>query len=203
MASAKRTVSRDWRRSHAARRRAGLRGLWFPKAQSRQAQGNKRSCLSHRDLRSACCLHTGDHASAATLSTQSQNNFRRTGRGVGLAAAYQIATTGRPGPVLVDVTKDAQQKSAPFIWPPKIDLPGYRPVTKAHGKQIVAGNLRTLWVYRPSGKMSTKQQLRMIAWALPRVVAQYQQFPKRRHYRLHEVGQPDLGTLRLDHFDLT
>jgi acetolactate synthase-1/2/3 large subunit len=55
-----------------------------------------------------------------------------------LAAAYQIATTGRPGPVLVDVTKDAQQKYAPFIWPPKVDLPGYRPVTKAHGKQIQA-----------------------------------------------------------------
>ncbi len=55
-----------------------------------------------------------------------------------LAAAYQIATTGRPGPVLVDVTKDAQQKSAPFIWPPKVELPGYRPVTKAHGKQITA-----------------------------------------------------------------
>ncbi|HXR43417.1 MAG TPA: biosynthetic-type acetolactate synthase large subunit, partial [Pseudolysinimonas sp.] len=55
-----------------------------------------------------------------------------------LAAAYEIATTGRPGPVLVDVTKDAQQNSAPFIWPPKVDLPGYRPVTKAHGKQIVA-----------------------------------------------------------------
>src|SRR3954468_21179496 len=56
-----------------------------------------------------------------------------------LAAAYHIATTGRPGPVLVDVTKDAQQKAAPFIWPPKVELPGYRPVTKAHGKQIVAG----------------------------------------------------------------
>jgi acetolactate synthase-1/2/3 large subunit len=55
-----------------------------------------------------------------------------------LASAYHIATTGRPGPVLVDVTKDAQQKSAPFIWPPKVDLPGYRPVTKAHGKQIQA-----------------------------------------------------------------
>ena len=55
-----------------------------------------------------------------------------------LAAAYQIATTGRPGPVLVDVTKDAQQKTAPFIWPPKVDLPGYRPVMKAHGKQITA-----------------------------------------------------------------
>jgi acetolactate synthase-1/2/3 large subunit len=55
-----------------------------------------------------------------------------------LAAAYQIATTGRPGPVLVDITKDAQQKSAPYVWPPKVDLPGYRPVTKAHGKQITA-----------------------------------------------------------------
>jgi len=55
-----------------------------------------------------------------------------------LAAAYHIATTGRPGPVLVDVTKDAQQKSAPFIWTGKVDLAGYRPVTKAHGKQIQA-----------------------------------------------------------------
>jgi acetolactate synthase-1/2/3 large subunit len=55
-----------------------------------------------------------------------------------LAAAYHIATTGRPGPVLVDVTKDAQQKSAPFVWTGNIDLPGYRPVTKAHGKQIQA-----------------------------------------------------------------
>ncbi|QHC66208.1 acetolactate synthase large subunit [Rathayibacter sp. VKM Ac-2759] len=55
-----------------------------------------------------------------------------------LASAALIATTGRPGPVLVDITKDAQQNEAPFLWPPKIDLPGYRPVTKAHGKQIQA-----------------------------------------------------------------
>jgi len=55
-----------------------------------------------------------------------------------IAAAFEIASTGRPGPVLVDITKDAQQNEAPFVWPPKIDLPGYRPVTKAHGKQIQA-----------------------------------------------------------------
>ncbi len=55
-----------------------------------------------------------------------------------VAAAFEIARTGRPGPVLVDITKDAQQAKAPFIWPPKVDLPGYRPVTKAHGKQIQA-----------------------------------------------------------------
>ncbi|TFD43770.1 MULTISPECIES: acetolactate synthase large subunit [Cryobacterium] len=55
-----------------------------------------------------------------------------------IAAAYHIASTGRPGPVLVDITKDAQQNLAPFIWPPKLDLPGYRPITKAHGKQVQA-----------------------------------------------------------------
>ncbi|WP_207454773.1 acetolactate synthase large subunit [Desertivibrio insolitus] len=55
-----------------------------------------------------------------------------------LAAAYHVASTGRPGPVLVDITKDAQQGRAPFVWPTKLDLPGYRPVTKAHGKQIQA-----------------------------------------------------------------
>jgi len=55
-----------------------------------------------------------------------------------LAAAYHIASTGRPGPVLVDVTKDCQQNSAPYIWNPKVDLPGYRPIMKAHGKQVQA-----------------------------------------------------------------
>ncbi|WP_108249932.1 acetolactate synthase large subunit [Planctomonas deserti] len=55
-----------------------------------------------------------------------------------LAAAYHIASTGRPGPVLVDVTKDAQQAKAPFVWPNRVDLPGYRPITKAHGKQVQA-----------------------------------------------------------------
>ncbi|MFE5410573.1 acetolactate synthase large subunit [Microbacterium sp. NPDC056569] len=55
-----------------------------------------------------------------------------------IAAAFEIASTGRPGPVLVDITKDAQQAEVPFVWPPNVDLPGYRPVTKAHGKQIQA-----------------------------------------------------------------
>ncbi|MBC7590276.1 MAG: acetolactate synthase large subunit [Salinibacterium sp.] len=66
-----------------------------------------------------------------------------------LAAAYHIATTGRPGPVLVDVTKDCQQKSAPFIWPPKVDLPGYRPVVKAHGKQVQAAAQLLVEAERP------------------------------------------------------
>ena len=66
-----------------------------------------------------------------------------------IASAYHIATTGRPGPVLVDITKDAQQNSAPFIWPPKLELPGYRPVTKAHGKQILAAAELLVQAERP------------------------------------------------------
>ncbi|GAA3323030.1 acetolactate synthase large subunit [Paeniglutamicibacter sulfureus] len=53
-----------------------------------------------------------------------------------LASAFHIAATGRPGPVLVDITKDAQQSKAMFSWPPKIDLPGYKTVVRGHNKQV-------------------------------------------------------------------
>ncbi|MGM1030341.1 MAG: acetolactate synthase large subunit [Actinomycetota bacterium] len=66
-----------------------------------------------------------------------------------MRAAFHIASTGRPGPVLVDITKDAQQGSAPFIWPETLDLPGYRPVTKAHGKQVSAAATMLAEAKRP------------------------------------------------------
>jgi acetolactate synthase-1/2/3 large subunit len=53
-----------------------------------------------------------------------------------MAEAFHLASSGRPGPVLVDVAKDAQQGQMTFSWPPKIDLPGYRPVTRGHNKQV-------------------------------------------------------------------
>jgi acetolactate synthase-1/2/3 large subunit len=53
-----------------------------------------------------------------------------------IAEAFHIAGTGRPGPVLVDVAKDALQAKTTFRWPERIDLPGYRPVSRPHGKQI-------------------------------------------------------------------
>jgi acetolactate synthase-1/2/3 large subunit len=53
-----------------------------------------------------------------------------------IAEAFHIASTGRPGPVLVDISKDALTAQTTFVWPPKLDLPGYRPVSKPHGKQI-------------------------------------------------------------------
>ena len=53
-----------------------------------------------------------------------------------ISEAFHIAATGRPGPVLVDIAKDALQARTVFRWPPEHQLPGYRPVTKPHAKQI-------------------------------------------------------------------
>ncbi len=53
-----------------------------------------------------------------------------------VAEAFHIASTGRPGPVLVDVAKSALQATTTFDWPTQLHLPGYRPVTRPHSKQI-------------------------------------------------------------------
>ncbi|MBS42930.1 MAG: acetolactate synthase large subunit [Nocardioides sp.] len=53
-----------------------------------------------------------------------------------VAEAFHIARTGRPGPVLVDVAKSALQSMTRFDWPRELQLPGYRPVTRPHSKQI-------------------------------------------------------------------
>jgi acetolactate synthase-1/2/3 large subunit len=53
-----------------------------------------------------------------------------------IAEAFYLASTGRPGPVLVDVAKSALQARTDFRWPTELNLPGYRPVTRPHAKQI-------------------------------------------------------------------
>jgi len=50
--------------------------------------------------------------------------------------AFHIATTGRPGPVVVDIPKDVSNQTAPYHYPEKIALRSYNPVTKGHGGQI-------------------------------------------------------------------
>jgi acetolactate synthase-1/2/3 large subunit len=50
--------------------------------------------------------------------------------------AFHIATTGRPGPVLVDIPKDVSNQTARFHYPDKIALRSYSPVTKGHAGQI-------------------------------------------------------------------
>ncbi|SOX52968.1 acetolactate synthase large subunit, partial [Mycobacterium ahvazicum] len=53
-----------------------------------------------------------------------------------MAEAFHIAASGRPGAVLVDIPKDVLQGQCTFSWPPKMDLPGYKPNTKPHSRQI-------------------------------------------------------------------
>ncbi|MCS6883562.1 MAG: biosynthetic-type acetolactate synthase large subunit [Oscillochloridaceae bacterium] len=50
--------------------------------------------------------------------------------------AIHIATTGRPGPVLIDITKDAMQKSTVPNWEQKLHLPGYKPTYAPNRKQV-------------------------------------------------------------------
>ncbi|OBF91375.1 acetolactate synthase large subunit [Mycobacterium sp. 852002-51163_SCH5372311] len=53
-----------------------------------------------------------------------------------IAEAFHIAATGRPGAVLVDIPKDVLQGQCTFSWPPRMDLPGYKPNTRPHSRQI-------------------------------------------------------------------
>ena len=55
-----------------------------------------------------------------------------------IAEAFHIATTGRPGPVLVDIPKDVLQEETAFDWPTSIELPGYRPTSYPNRRQIKA-----------------------------------------------------------------
>lgn len=55
-----------------------------------------------------------------------------------VAEAFHIASTGRPGPVLIDVPKDVLQAPTAFEWPRALDIPGYRPNKCPHGRQVRA-----------------------------------------------------------------
>ncbi|MEU6268390.1 acetolactate synthase large subunit [Saccharopolyspora shandongensis] len=66
-----------------------------------------------------------------------------------IAEAFYIAASGRPGPVLVDIPKDVQQATMSFSWPPEMKLPGYRPTSKPHGKQVREAAKLIIEAHRP------------------------------------------------------
>lgn len=53
-----------------------------------------------------------------------------------LSEAFFIASTGRPGPVLIDIPVDVQQEHITFEYPEKVDIPGYKPTTNGHAGQM-------------------------------------------------------------------
>jgi acetolactate synthase-1/2/3 large subunit len=84
--------------------------------------------------------------------------------------AFHVATTGRPGPVLVDLPKDIANDSMDWYWPETIDLPGYKPNLKGHAKQIkdavrLMGESRRPVIYAGGGilKARAAEALRELA----------------------------------------
>ena len=84
--------------------------------------------------------------------------------------AFHIASTGRPGPVLVDVPKDILQAATTFAWPPTMDLPGYKPTTKPHHKQVkeaarLIGESRRPVLYVGGGVIKARASQQLLALA--------------------------------------
>ncbi|QGG94680.1 acetolactate synthase large subunit [Actinomarinicola tropica] len=89
--------------------------------------------------------------------------------------AFHIATTGRPGPVLVDIPKDIVDPTNPrsameWYWPETVDLPGYRPTTVGHHRKIreaaeLIGRSRRPVIYAGGGilKARAAEALRELA----------------------------------------
>ncbi|BBP46474.1 acetolactate synthase [Thiosulfatimonas sediminis] len=53
-----------------------------------------------------------------------------------LKKAFYLATTGRPGPVVVDIPKDVQNAKSNYVYPQEVEIRSYLPVTKGHSGQI-------------------------------------------------------------------
>jgi acetolactate synthase I/II/III large subunit len=75
--------------------------------------------------------------------------------------AFHVATTGRPGPVLIDMPKDIANQTMDWQWPDDVDLPGYKPNTKGHPKQIkdaarLMGEARRPVIYAGGGILKAR-----------------------------------------------
>jgi acetolactate synthase I/II/III large subunit len=93
-----------------------------------------------------------------------------------VAEAFHIAGTGRPGPVLIDIAKDALQAFTTYAYPGSISLPGYRPTTRPHGKQVREAARMIVEARRPVLYVGGGV-IRARAWKELRVLADMAQIP--------------------------
>lgn len=63
--------------------------------------------------------------------------------------AFYVASSGRPGPVVIDVPKDITAETAPFVYPDRLNLPGYHPVIEGDSREVAAAVERILNAKQP------------------------------------------------------
>jgi acetolactate synthase-1/2/3 large subunit len=78
-----------------------------------------------------------------------------------VAEAFHVATTGRPGPVLIDVPKDVANTTMEWYWPDGVDLPGYKPTTRGHPRMVreaarLIANARRPVIYAGGGILKAR-----------------------------------------------
>ena len=93
-----------------------------------------------------------------------------------IAEAFHIATTGRPGPVLIDVPADVSKHEIEYRWPGSVNLPGYKPTYRGHAKQIkqavqLIATARKPLLYAGGGVLTSS------AWAELKELAELMQVP--------------------------
>ncbi len=90
-----------------------------------------------------------------------------------VAAAFHIATTGRPGPVLVDIPKDVAQSTMTWWWPETIeelDIPGYQPTVSVNTQDakdaadLIAAASRPV-LYVGGGTLKSQATAELLAFA--------------------------------------
>ena len=125
--------------------------------------------------------------------------------------AFHIATTGRPGPVLIDVPADMGKTEIDFAYPETVNLPGYKPTYKGHAKQVkqaatlIAAARRPL-LYAGGGVLSSGawKELKELAelMQLPVVATLMGKgcFPEDHHLHL---GMPGMHGSKFTNFSIT
>ena len=68
---------------------------------------------------------------------------------------------------------------------------------KEHRKDILTAGIRFLWVYRPGGIMTSKDQLRIISYVLPDIIDKFLNNPKKLHYKVSAHGEAPRKRIRL------
>ena len=92
------------------------------------------------------------------------------------AEAFHIATSGRPGPVLIDIPVDVARGEISYKYPERVNLPGYKPTVKGHAKQIhqaaaLIAKARKPLLYAGGGVLSSG------AWKELKELAELMQLP--------------------------